>query len=625
MREFQIARYIKKWLALILLFFVLMTVGFYQMFRSMQTYTASAVIRYSNKGAPDGLTPSGEEIDVTEIYSSSVMTKVIQNLKLDLSRYSIDKLSSSITVSPVEQEEREAIQSALNEKGEEYKEKPTEYIVSFTADSSESSEFARSVLNELLDVYFSDYSERYVNVAAVNNRTDEILQNNYDYIEIMENLRGSIDDTLEALKVSDENAPYFRSVSTGYSFGDLINEFGFLKDIEISKVFSDILENQITKNKEVLVTKYQNRISNYTLNMESEAKSVVSMMEIINAYVEKMRASGNTDLTYDYILPDVYDNAVIDPETGEKQSSDKTVEYDKLLSGWIERKESEQFAVIDMAYCAYIIEEITADKQLSPGQSALVEEEIKARITGISARMNNLYDAIEQANDEYNAYIGAQNIAVLSSAAAYEAVNVKLYTVIAGIFFLVIGCCGAVLLGRLGDIVEYLFYSDRKLGCSNRMACDRYIDKHSAGVLSEHFGCVTLRVKNQRELNEAHGRNAGDSAIKQVKGILQSLLDGVSREYFLGYNGGGQFIAFAERISSVEMEDLIGKIQILLLEDAVLSGMNVEYSIGAGVSGEAGIYSIRALLTGTMQSSVNFSTKPAGQPEKRQDSEEGDV
>lgn len=609
MRDFQVARYIKKWLALILIFFVLMTFVFYSLFTSMQTYTASAVIRYSNKGASDGLTPSGEEIDIKEIYSSSVMTRVIQNLNLDINEYSIDKLSSSIEVSPVEKVESEAIKSALNEKGEEYKEKPTDYVVRFTAGSEASNEFARSVLNEVLDVYFSDYSERYVNVAAINNRTDEVLQGNYDYIEIMENLRESIDDTLTTLGIRDQSAPYFRSVSTGYSFGDLINEFGFLKDVEISKAFSDILKNQISKDKEVLLDKYQNRIVNYNLDIESEGKSVTAMLNIIDAYVQKMRDSGNTGITYDYILPDVYDNTRTDPLTGIRETSDKTVEYDKLLQSWIERKENEQFAIVDVAYCTYIIEELTAEKDISPEYRAQMEQDIQGLITSISAQMNNLYDVIEQTNEEYNAYIGALNISVLSSAAAYEKINVKLYTFIVSIFFLVLGCCGAILLGRLGDIVEYMFYIDRKLGCSNRLACDRYIDTHSNEVLSDHFGCISLRIKNQREMNEKYGRNASDSAAKQLKTILESLLSGVGRENFIGYNGGGHFIAFSEQISTREIDDLQNRIRILLLQDSVLNEMDINYFIGALVTKRAGIHSIRTLLTKTIESSVDFPPK----------------
>lgn len=602
MKEFQITRYIQKWLLPILLFFVLMTGFFYRMFLSMQTYTASAVIRYSNAEAVDGLTPSNEPIDVTEIYSSSVITRVVQNLKLDQDKYSIDKLASGVTVTPIEKTETETIKEALNEQGEKYEEKPTDYIVSFTADSKGSNEFARSVLNEILDVYFSDYSERYVNVATINNRTDEALQSGYDYIEIMENLQGSIQETLDALNERNENAPYFRSVSTGYTFSDLINEFSFLKNVEISKAFSDILKNQLSKNKEVLITKYQNRISNYNLNQESEEKSVKSVLNIINAYVRKMRASGNTNITNDYILPDVYDKNQTD-DSGEKIESDKTVEYDKLLKSWIEHKEKAAYAAIDITYCNYMIGEFTKKNEIPPEEYEQFKGQMEGTIQSISTKMNGLYDKIEQANGEYNAYIGALNITVLSSAAAAEKINIKLYTALIGLFFLVIGCCGAIVLGRIGDIVEYMFYMDRNIGCSNRVACDRYIDSMSAAILNDHFGCVSLRITNQKELNQKYGRERCDEAMREIKNVLERLFGRAGT--FIGYNGGGQFLLFSESVPAGKMEEALKKLKFLLKEDTACKELDIQYLIGGSVSGELGIFQIRSLITKAIENSTS--------------------
>ena len=47
----------------------------------------------------------------------------------------------------------------------------------------------------------------------------------------------------------------FRSSRTGYSFQDLQDEFAFLKEVEVRQLFSRILAEQITKDRDLLLDK----------------------------------------------------------------------------------------------------------------------------------------------------------------------------------------------------------------------------------------------------------------------------------------------------------------------------------------------------------------------------------
>lgn len=51
MKEFQISRYVKKWLPLIIVVCVALTGAVYVFLSSSQTYIASAVIRYEGEDA----------------------------------------------------------------------------------------------------------------------------------------------------------------------------------------------------------------------------------------------------------------------------------------------------------------------------------------------------------------------------------------------------------------------------------------------------------------------------------------------------------------------------------------------------------------------------------------------
>lgn len=131
MKRFELSRYIKKWLPLIILVCAGLTAAIYLFLSKSQAYIASAVIEYKSVGADEGKTPLGTELDVNAIKSSAIVSKAIGNLKLDSRSYSVDKLISSIKITEVIDEDEEARKEAVLEDGEEYVYKPTKYIVSF--------------------------------------------------------------------------------------------------------------------------------------------------------------------------------------------------------------------------------------------------------------------------------------------------------------------------------------------------------------------------------------------------------------------------------------------------------------------------------------------------------------
>ena len=135
MKKFELFRYLRKWMLLIIAFFCIMTVLAFQTLEKRQRYTASSVIEFTNESASEGYAPDGSEIDVSEIYSSSNMTKVMDNLGLSHEDYSLDTLCAGITVTPIIEEQDKNIQDAVNEEGEEYTFFPTVYIVSCTLDN----------------------------------------------------------------------------------------------------------------------------------------------------------------------------------------------------------------------------------------------------------------------------------------------------------------------------------------------------------------------------------------------------------------------------------------------------------------------------------------------------------
>ena len=150
MKNFQIIRYLKKLLPIIVIFCLLATYAVYFKLSASNTYIASEVIHYNDTQAEQGLAPTGDKLDVNEIKSSAVMSKVVDKMELT-GIYSVDSLISRIDITPIEDEDKVAQKEAKLEEGEEYIYEPSTFIVSFAAKSGEGADFARTVLDEILD------------------------------------------------------------------------------------------------------------------------------------------------------------------------------------------------------------------------------------------------------------------------------------------------------------------------------------------------------------------------------------------------------------------------------------------------------------------------------------------
>ena len=311
MKNFHIIRYLKKLLPFIVIVCLLATYAVHFKLSASNTYIASEVIHYNDPQAEQGLAPTGDNIDVHEIKSYAVMSHVVDKMGLT-GIYSVDSLISRIDITPIEDADKVAQKDAKLEEGEEYIYEPSTFIVSFAATSGEGPIFARTVLDEVLDVYFEQFSRKYVNVAPANNTIDNLNKNDYDYIELVELIDTSINNTLTTLYQRIEQNNFYRSTETGVSFSELANDFDYLRQVKVSSLFSRIFKHQITKNKSVLVSDYTTRIDNNNISNAKDMSLVEDVVTVIDAYVTKMRNSGNTNISHEYILDDVHEKNVLD-------------------------------------------------------------------------------------------------------------------------------------------------------------------------------------------------------------------------------------------------------------------------------------------------------------------------
>lgn len=596
MKSFNIIRYLKKWWPLIALMSFCAGVFFMRYATSNQSYTAQSIIKYNYSKAEDGKTPSGEDLDVSEIFSSTVVKEAIEDLGLTVN---VDTIRSGGTVTGIVPDDVTKTQEAKIDKGEDVEEyHSTEYIVKLSVSSDYSTEYVRTMLDEILSCYFANFGEKYVDYSTIPNNAAALDGQGYDYIEQAEILNDTVAQITENLGNCQAAHPEFVSSTTGLSLSDLLDEYNYVSDVEIPYLFSEILGGKLTQNREVLLKKYQERYNTYVMDGDVDSEKVAAVLEVIQSYGNKNKdgslyyqrgaRSGTEDDTGGFVLSDVYE---------EDTNIDRTTVYDNLISDYVTILNRQSNNVIDAAYCQYIInvfQGASDSSDVSDENQAFTDQAVEQEIAALQGRLNTLYETLSLTMKEYNEYCGAVNLGVLASTTVSEKINVKLYILLGVAVFFILGICGAILLGRIQDFVEYLFFTEQSLDMPNRTACDLFIRNNSSRVLPDDTVCVVVELANLSQINTAYGRERGNAMLDQFADFLKEASATCGTIY---YNGGQQFIGFFDQCRMEDAESFADYFHRLIAAyNAESTEATYEYAIGISESKASNAYSIRALL-----------------------------
>ena len=596
MKSFNIIRYLKKWWPLIALMSFCAGVFFMRYATSNQSYTAQSIIKYNYSKAEDGKTPSGEDLDVSEIFSSTVVKEAIENLGLTVN---VDTIRSGGTVTGIVPDDVTKTQEAKIDKGEDVEEyHSTEYIVKLSVSSEYSTEYVRTMLDEILSCYFANFGEKYVDYSTIPNNAAALDGQGYDYIEQAEILNDTVAEITANLGNCQAAHPEFVSSTTGLSLSDLLDEYNYVSDVEIPYLFSEILGGKLTQNREVLLKKYQERYNTYVMDGDVDSEKVAAVLEVIQSYGNKNKdgslyyqrgaRSGTDDDTGGFVLSDVYE---------EDTNIDRTTVYDNLISDYVTILNRQSNNVIDAAYCQYIInvfQGASDSSDVSDENQAFTDQAVEQEIGALQGRLNTLYETLSLTMKEYNEYCGAVNLGVLASTTVSEKINVKLYILLGVAVFFILGICGAILLGRIQDFVEYLFFTEQSLDMPNRTACDLFIRNNSSRVLPDDTVCVVVELANLSQINTVYGRERGNAMLTQFADFLKEASATCGTIY---YNGGQQFIGFFDQCRMEDAESFADYFHRLIAAyNAESTEATYQYVIGISESKANNAYSIRALL-----------------------------
>ena len=608
MKELDVFRYLKKYRSWITGISILAGILFFLISKYyIQQYTGMTVIEYTGSRAAEGFSPDGKEIDTSEIYSTNLVAQAMKELGIHYKDATADDIRMSIHVEPIITEEDLLVQQSKLDNGEEdYEIKPTRYLVSFGCGVKNGKEYPRKILNQILQEYASYYGKTHVNTSLAANPVSDITTKGYDYLEMAEVMDETLSNITEHLFDKVNWNGEFRSSRTGYSFQDLQDEFQFIQEVELRQLFSEILAGKITKNRDVLLNKYKNRNNNLEISNNASSFEIDRIRRIIGAYEEAMGefSISGSDLNGEEgettwrnnVLPDVYDNGNQD-EDGNWTPVDRTAEYDRLLIKYIEDRTLYEHNLIETEYNNYVLEVF----QSAPSSSSEEQQQgIQSEIARLAEKINRLQTIYYETNDEYNEYLGAQNIVMLSSVRVTERFPILIFTILIVVIFGALGCAGAALFGRIEDFIEYYAFTNKVDGLPNRAKCDQFIKSKENRPLPESFACVVCKMANLQTENARLGREAGDRMIKDFVAILTSVFT-PSDKLFVGNNGAGQYLIFAESLDLEQIHAALFQIGVVLEEKSTERGYQIDLQYGVACAGEEQCYYIRELLSTAMK------------------------
>ena len=600
MRNFELLRYLSKWKYLIFIISVLGAFLVYQYAMYNQEYTAQTVISYTNPDAAYGYTPNGTAIDANEIYSSAVITGVLEDMDLNISA---DTIRSRCRVKEIIPADEETRKEAILDKGEEYEYFPTQYLVSYSVGSEYTRDFARSVLDSIVKNYFRIYGEKYINQQVLPNNMSSEADSKYDYIEQVEILDNWVVNIQDYLAEKRDEQPDFRSSKTGYSFGDLFETYKAFADYNIPQIYSLILEQEVSVDKDTLIKKYQNDIRNAELDIENLNSNIADLEALVQQYSTKNKegaeyhygtqTEGGNEST-DYILKNVYEDWA-DEDT--HINSETT--YDTLVYEYVDIVTQRDKAQVQLDHKRDILNVFTSAPQDGGWDNVT---DIETNLNELSNTLDSMYSSVSDTVDEYNQFVGAHNLSTLASISTTEKINVRIYIVLALLVFFLGGCIGAIILGRSKDFLEYLMYTDRKTGVANRAKCDLLIEQYDKDKIKDSFAFLVIRVDNLKYVNDKGGRAAGDNLLK----VFGRMLKRAAMSYgFVGYNGSDQFFGMFEDCTLQRAEDFAAYLQELIAYNNTRNpGDVIEVSVAIAESTTENIYDIRKLMGAAFRKSV---------------------
>ena len=593
MQKFDLLRYLKRFGLLVLAVTIAGTALVYVYCRNNQTYTAKAVIRYTNDKINEGLNPDVTELDTSEIYSSTVIAQAMDALGQNESP---NLIRSSCYVKGIVPDDEKTKQEALLDKGEEVTYVPDMYEVGLTVNSNRGGSYASNMLDAILQSYFTVYTEKHVEEQLEVNPSSGLLEKGYDFYECIYILENDTNEMLNHLKAKRDKYPDYRSSVTGYSYSDLCDIYKEFTDYVIPSLYAKVIDGPQVIDGDILRKKLTNQIKELQRTEKTNSERRDYLHKIITNYSDKNKAmleyhysKDGKGTETDYILKQVEDN---------HERGDVEIVYDKLINEYVSLDKSIRKSQIDRKHKEYLLSVFGA---IGSGGSGTEEQhkELSNLINSYEKKLYDYYDTVSKTSREFNNVLSANYLKMHASVTVSQSINTKMYVAIAFAFFLVAGIVLAIIFGRAGDFAKYMLYTDKKTGLANREQIDIFIENLSKEILPDNYACIYLLYSSLFDHTKKYGYKVADKILKDFAGLVNAMGD---ENCFIGYNGAGRFVLFTPQCNAKRADTIIEVFGKQVEEyNNINPDYKMEYKAVYAITSDEGNYEVRGILRAAMK------------------------
>ena len=170
---------------------------------------------------------------------------------------------------------------------------------------------------------------------------------------------------------------------------------------------------------------------------------------------------------------------------------------------------------------------------------------------------------------------------------------------------MVVCCGGAVVLGRAGDIIGYIFYTDHLTEWNNRAYLDKYLKSKDKKLLDDGNVYCMVDITNLVQINAKNSREVGDAIIQLFTRYLKEAFGDSKTEYI--YNGNGSYVMLTEESDFITVEDIMHLFRVRLDERDEYREVVIDYRIGIAETMKEN-KTARRLLSEAIKAKKNYTS-----------------
>lgn len=253
---------------------------------------ARAVISFQYEGIEDGLDPNGAAFDINKIKSPAVIEEALK--ALDITEYDAEEIRENIVIEGVIPEDaveritvvkEMALEDVSNyEKILDVSYFPSQYIVYLYKDFGMSGAETSQILNAILESYREYFLDTYANTEVLTVTGNLIDYTDYDYAEALDMLETQIEIMQDYVIERRDQAPEFRSSTTGLAFGDIVTALDTVEGINLANLNSYIEGHTLTKDRERQIEYYEYKIKKYNMSIAECQVQLSNIQSVIDKY-----------------------------------------------------------------------------------------------------------------------------------------------------------------------------------------------------------------------------------------------------------------------------------------------------------------------------------------------------